>query len=50
MLAALQAMVLDLNNEDPDGEGADDGAGEGDLYGDAYAQEDFTQGLQNQSS
>ena len=50
MLAALQAMVLDLNNEDPNGEGADDGAGEGDLYGDAYAQEDFTQGLQNQSS
>jgi len=49
MLAVLQAMVINLNNEDLDGE-ANDEAGEGELYGDAYAQEDFTQGLQNQSS
>ena len=49
MLAVLQAMVINLNNEDLDGE-ANDEAGEGELYGDAYAQEDFTQGLQDQSS
>ena len=47
MLACLQAMALDLNNEDPD-DGEDGGAG--DFYGDANDQEDFTQGLQNQPS
>ena len=49
MLATLQAMIIKLNNEDPDGEEAD-GAEDGNFYGDAYAQEDFTQGLQDQSS
>ena len=50
MLACLQAMALDLNNEDPDDEG-DGRAGDGDFYGDGYDQEGFNQGLQqNQSS
>ena len=49
MLATLQAMMLNPNNEDPDDGGAERGE-DGDFYGDGYAQEDVTQGLQEPSS